>query len=109
MSPVGENTYKPGYIGLQKGETPNSFVRFFPNPTFIRVAAKVGRAEAFAEQMKALGIEFLSIGKRNGRLKFRIDKRTLASNHDFLKTIFLNAYENMSGGWILAEFPAICL
>jgi hypothetical protein len=87
--------YKVGYIGLQKNEEPDNFVRFFPNPTFIRVAAKVTEGMDFAEEIKALGMEFLSIGKRNGRVKFRINKRTVVSNKDFLKRMFLNAYQNL--------------
>lgn len=88
--------YKVGYIGVQKSGEPRNLIRFIPNPSFIRIIAKVTEVNEFADEVKNRGMEFLSIGKRQGRLRFRVSRRTFSGNREFLKKMFLNAFQNSS-------------
>jgi len=86
--------YNQSYIGLSHKKKTNNFVIFLPKQNFLRVQTMVNNAENWANQLKANGFKNVSIGKRNGRLKFRIDKSNIASSSQIIKEIFKNSYES---------------
>lgn len=88
--------YRVGYVGLQKAGAPRNLITFRPTPAFIRIVAKVRDANSFAGELDKRGIEFLSIGKRQGRLKFRLKRNAFVGNRQFLKEMFQDALQNIS-------------
>lgn len=84
--------YTQSYIGLVKRNRPLNFVIFLPKQKFVRAEVKVSDTDGWAKKLEENDFEIISIGKRSGRIKFRLIKKDLTSNRNLLKEIFQISY-----------------
>ena len=91
-SSLGLN-YTVGYVGVGDFKRAQNFVLFNPSNKFVKVAIQVPEAQAWVKRLEKEGIEFLSISKRTGRLKFRLPVRGGTDHKSFLNEIFSAAYQ----------------
>ncbi|MDZ4707709.1 MAG: hypothetical protein SH818_04835, partial [Saprospiraceae bacterium] len=86
--------YTQSYIGLtQSGKTQN-FAIFTPKQRFVRVGISVINGEGWQRVLEDSGFKVLSIGKRSGRIRFRISREQIFSCSSILKDLFSESYEN---------------
>jgi len=86
--------YTQSYIGLtQNGKTQN-FAIFTPKQRFVRVGISVLNGEGWQRVLEDSGFKVLSIGKRSGRIRFRISREQIFSCSSILKDLFFESYEN---------------
>ncbi|MEQ8302906.1 MAG: DUF262 domain-containing protein [Cyclobacteriaceae bacterium] len=88
-------TYKVGYIGVADGNRAQNFVLFNPRNDFVRINIKVSDTKHWIEQFEKAQIKFLSKGRREGRLKFRLTQEDITNKTSFIHDIFSSAFE----GW----------
>lgn len=86
--------YNQSYIGISHKRKVNNFVIFLPKQNFVRAEILVNDVEKWIQQLKNNKFKIRSIGKRNRRLKFRIDKNNIISNSTTLKEILKESYES---------------
>jgi len=89
-------SYNKHYIGLQKRGRPNNFVVFRAKKKFVRAEARLTDMDSYKNMLEEKDIEIVSLGKRSGRIKFRITKADIDNSHETLKQIFQNAYKEWS-------------
>ena len=80
--------YTHSYIGIDKKGKPNNFVVFLPKQSFIRAEILISDTARWTEELSKSGFKVNSIGKRSGRLKFRIDKDNISFHKEKLKELF---------------------
>ncbi len=84
--------YTQSYIGIIKRNRPLNFVVFSPKQRFLRLDIQIGDIEVWKRRLDEHEFEIISIGKRQGRIKFRIVKNDLANKQTFLKELFHVSY-----------------
>lgn len=85
-------SYTQNYIGVVKRNRPLNFVIFLPKQKFLRAEIKVSEIELWTSKIEENEFEIVSIGKRSGRIKFRIVKNDIANKRVFLKELFQVSY-----------------
>lgn len=86
--------YNQSYIGISQKRKTNNFVIFLPKQNFARAEILVNNVDVWIDKLKSNNFKIVSIGKRNGRLKFRIDRKNILSDSQILKEIFKESYES---------------
>jgi uncharacterized protein with ParB-like and HNH nuclease domain len=84
--------YTSSYIGIGNTTKSQNFILFFPKQGFVRAAVKIKDVEKWIKKLEENGMHFLSINKRNGRMKFRITKESLVAKSQFLTDMFAQSY-----------------
>ena len=84
--------YTQNYIGLVKRNRPLNFILFLPKQKFVRAEIKVSDIEGWTNKIEENDFEIVSIGKRSGRIKFRLGKLDLSKKREFLKELFQVSY-----------------
>jgi hypothetical protein len=84
--------YTQNYIGLIKRNRPLNFVVFMPKQKFVRAEIKLTDVEGWKSKIELNEFEIVSLGKRSGRIKFRLGKSDIAKKRDFLKELFQASY-----------------
>jgi len=85
-------SYTQNYIGVVRRNRPLNFVIFLPKQKFLRAEIKVSEIELWTSKIEENEFEIVSIGKRSGRIKFRIVKNDIANKRVFLKELFQVSY-----------------
>lgn len=86
--------FNQSYIGISHRGKTNNFVIFIPKQNFVRAQIKINNVENWMDQLKNSKFKMVSVGKRKGRLKFRIDKSNITLNSHMLKEIFNESYKS---------------
>lgn len=87
------HNFTHSYIGINKNGKSNNFVVFMPKQSFIRAEILISDTNHWIEELTKSGFKVNSIGKRNGRLKFRIDKDNINFHKEKLKDLLKLAME----------------
>jgi hypothetical protein len=92
IDPTLQMQHRVRHIGVKKGESAFNFVFFVPSSSFVRVVVRLDEPDSWVANLKARNIEFLSVNKRNSRIKFRVTKEVVEKNREFLHDMFKVAY-----------------
>ena len=84
--------YKVHYIGLSIDGIARNFAIMRPKREFLRVAARVGKPETWADRLEEAGIVVMEGGRSRGRIVFRLGSQDLKNHHDLLHELFAAAY-----------------
>ena len=86
-------SYNKHYIGLSKRGRPNNFIVFRPKKKFLRAEVRLNDMDSSKNILEDKDIEIVSLDKRTGRIKFRLNKEDIDNNRETLKQIFETAYK----------------
>ena len=86
-------SYNKHYIGLSKRGRPNNFIVFRPKKKFLRAEVRLNDMDSSKNILEDKDIEIVSLDKKTGRIKFRLNKEDIDNNRETLKQIFETAYK----------------
>jgi len=86
--------YNQSYIGISQKRKTKNFVIFLPKQNFARAEILVRNVDEWIDKLRNSNFKIVSVGKRNGRLKFRIERKNILSDSLILKEIFKESYES---------------
>ncbi|MCZ8022455.1 MAG: DUF262 domain-containing protein [Cytophagales bacterium] len=87
-----ELNYNQSYIGLTVNNKTRNFALFVPKQNYARTSISIPNPDKWVEKLTELGLKSISINRRNGRLKFRIEKSELPGISSILETLFKESY-----------------
>ncbi len=90
--PSAAAKYNRYYIGITENEQTNNSVIFRPRKEHIRLGAKVGDIESWAERLEAEGMRIYG-GRSEGRLTIRLFPKDLPQHSDSLRELFRTVYK----------------
>ncbi|MBK9722143.1 MAG: DUF262 domain-containing protein [Saprospiraceae bacterium] len=94
FQPLISFNYTQSYIRLTKDFKRQNFVLFLPKQAFIRAELFVVNSDEWVKKLEETGFKVNSVGKRSGRIKFRISRENILSNRPLLRELFSQSYDN---------------
>lgn len=94
FEPLIRYNYTQSYIGISIENKIQNFVIFVPKQSFIRLAIYFEDSALWINKLEELGFKVISVGKKSGKIRFRITRENIQNNMPFLKELFLNSYLN---------------
>ncbi|MBK7360626.1 MAG: hypothetical protein WAT16_11490 [Saprospiraceae bacterium] len=94
FQPLISFNYTQSYIRLTKDQKRQNFVLFLPKQAFIRAELFVDDSDQWVKKLEETGFKVNSVGKRSGRIKFRISRENIHSNRLILRELFSQSYYN---------------
>lgn len=94
FQPLISFNYTQSYIRLTKDVKRQNFVLFLPKQAFIRAELFVVNSDEWVKKLEETGFKVNSVGKRSGRIKFRISRENILSNRPLLRELFSQSYDN---------------
>ncbi|MBK8483499.1 MAG: DUF262 domain-containing protein [Saprospiraceae bacterium] len=94
FQPLISFNYTQSYIRLTKEVKRQNFVLFLPKQAFIRAELFVVNSDEWVKKLEESGFKVNSVGKRSGRIKFRISRENILSNRPLLRELFSQSYDN---------------
>lgn len=94
FQPLISFNYTQSYIRLTKEVKRQNFVLFLPKQAFIRAELFVVNSDEWVKKLEETGFKVNSVGKRSGRIKFRISRENILSNRPLLRELFSQSYDN---------------
>lgn len=91
--PALELKYNKFYIGLAKNGQPNNFVIFKPQKKSLRLDLRIPKSDETQELLDSADIDVMDYDKRWGRYRIRLSPGELKTQHEFLKSLFVSAYQ----------------
>ena len=85
--------YNKYYIGLTINGFPFNFVIFRAKKQFIRAEVKLSQQEEWNSKLEEAGLVVLPGAKKRDRLVFQLHKNDVDKNHDLLKDLFAESYQ----------------
>lgn len=98
FQPALSLNYTQTYIGLTQGHKRQNFIVFIPKQSFIRGQILTANIEEWVRKLTDSGFKVISVGKRYGRIRFRISKDNILFQRDLLKELFQTSYDNWIKG-----------
>lgn len=89
-----ELKYNKFYIGLAKEGQPNNFVIFRPRRNSITLEIKLSYSDEMQKLIEENGLDDMGYLKKWGVYRLRLNKDDIKSKSDFLKDLFLQAFNN---------------
>jgi len=93
IQPGLEVKYNKYYIGLTINGLPFNFVIFRAKKQFIRAEVKLSQQEEWNSKLEEAGLVVLPGAKKRDRLIFQLHKNDVDKNHDLLKDLFTESYQ----------------
>jgi len=94
FEPLISYNYTQSYIGISIENKIQNFVIFVPKQSFIRLAIYFEDSSLWINKLEEVGFKVISVGKKSGKIRFRITRENIQNNMPFLKDLFLNSYLN---------------
>ena len=91
--PALELKYNKFYIGLAKNGQANNFVIFKPQKKSLRLDLRIPKSDETQELLDSADIDVMDYDKRWGRYRIRLSPGELKTQHNFLKGLFVSAYQ----------------
>lgn len=85
--------YTQSYIGLSYQSKTKNFALFVPKDTYTRISISLPDSSKWVDIVTARKFNTVTINKRNGRLKFRINKENLRNDSKLLSDILKESHE----------------
>ncbi|MBK7695139.1 MAG: DUF262 domain-containing protein [Saprospiraceae bacterium] len=94
FEPLINYNYTQSYIGISIENKIQNFVIFVPKKSFIRLAIYIEDSALWINRLEEVGFKVISVGKKSGKIRFRITRENIQKNMAFLRDLFLNSYKN---------------
>jgi hypothetical protein len=85
------------YIGIIENTIAQNFAIFYPKQSFIRAEILVSNPGEWNQKLQAAGFKVVSIGKRSGRIKFRINGENLILHSALITEILQQSFREWNG------------
>lgn len=86
--------YTQSYIRLIIGAKRQNFGLFLPKQSFIRAEIFVLESDHWVKKLEGAGFKVNSVGRKSGRVKFRISRGNILNNKTLLKELFICSYKD---------------
>lgn len=92
LHPKAEFKYNRNYMGVSIDGLVRNRVVFRPKREFVRLTAKLGQQQTWADRLEDAGLAVLEGGRSRGRLTFRLAPGEAQQHHEVLLDLFKEAY-----------------
>ncbi|MBK6821597.1 MAG: DUF262 domain-containing protein [Saprospiraceae bacterium] len=94
FEPLINYNYTQSYIGISIENKIQNFVIFVSKKKVIRLAIYIEDSALWINRLEEVGFKVISVGKKSGKIRFRITRENIQKNMAFLRDLFLNSYKN---------------
>lgn len=97
IDPEIEMKYNKFYIGLSKQDRPHSFVVFRPQKNALQLTIRLAPSDEVKALIEESGLDLIDYSDRSRGYRVRLKSDEAAKNHELLRRLFRQAYEEMGG------------